>query len=141
MQTSEKQRAVYHDGLYPFLAAVGVFLSLLGVYFEFLLEKRSFELSWPDREFFFLQNASLPMLVLGFLIAVVGSLLGAWRLTSAPVLLSISVIALLTASLAMKMFPINIHGWTASLILPCLGAYLIAGIFMAFAVARLKSRS
>ena len=109
-------------------------MTVLGVLSTFQLERHSFE-STSDFEFSFLEFVFLPALFLGLAAALIGSVLWARRAAVRDVCLW-GLGVLIVAPLSIRLFPINIHGWTAMFLLVGLGAMLIGGLLLVFAAVR-----
>jgi ABC-type glycerol-3-phosphate transport system permease component len=121
------------------LIVIGVCLVALGISFNFQLERHSLNEDGVDKEFVFLEYTSLPMVLLGLLTTVVGSTIWAWRRASvSSLVLSGAALAILT-SLAAKLIPINIHGWTGSFMFVFVASLLIGVLFFVFAAVRFTS--
>ena len=120
------------------LILVGVYLTALGMVFSFQLERHSLHAS-IDREFFFLEYAFLPVLLLGLLATLVGSVMWAWRRASVSSLAASGRFITVLTLLASKAIPINVHGWTGSFIFVFLVSLLIGVLFVVFAAVRFTS--
>jgi hypothetical protein len=119
-----------------FLILVGVCLTALGILFNFQLEQHSFEGSGVDKEFFFLEDVSLPMVLLGSLTTVVGSTVWALRQASVSRLAVSGTVIVILTLLTAKLIPINIHSWTGSFMFVCVASLLIGVLFLVFAAVR-----
>jgi hypothetical protein len=121
------------------LILIGVCLTALGILFNFQLEEHSFSGAGIDKEFVFLEYTSLPMVLLGLVTTVVGSLIWARQQASVSRLAeSGAAIAVLTF-LAAKLIPIDIHGWTGSFMFVWVVSLLIGVLFFVFAAVRFTS--
>ena len=118
---------------------IGISLTALGIIFNFRLERHSLNGAGIDREFLFLEYTSLPMVLLGLLTTVVGSMVWAWRQASVSQLAVSGAGIAILASLVAKLIPINIHGWTGSLMFVYVAFILIGMLFLVFAAVRFTS--
>lgn len=112
------------------LAALGAGLMGLGVLFEFLLEHLE---NTQNFEFSFLDHVSFPALAIGILLLCIGGVMWGRRASPAKVAIYGAVIAVL-AFAGGWLTPINIHGWTASLMF-VYTAIAILGIVLLFVAA------
>ena len=114
---------------------IGICSTMVGVLSDLQLERHSFAMTTIDFEFFFLERVFLPALILGLIVTLVGSIL--WGL-HAPIrnvaLWGLGIVVLVPLSLAL--IPINIHGWTMSLMLAGVGMTSIGGLLLIFAAVR-----
>ena len=116
------------------LIVFGVCVTAAGVLASFQLERRSF-VSTTDFQFRFLTDAFLPLLVLGLLTTLIGSLLWAWRAAIRDLaLFGLGIIILMFMLLSQAL--ISVHGWTGALLPVSAAGMLIGGLFLAFAVVR-----
>ena len=117
------------------LIVFGICLTAAGVLSYFQLEQHSLFVSTSDFEFYFLEHAFLPALLLGMATTLIGSILWAWR---APVrevaLYGLGIVVL--APLSLALIPINVHGWTAAFLSVSFGAMLIGGLLLILAAVR-----
>jgi hypothetical protein len=117
------------------LIELGICLTAAGVLSYFQLERHSLLVSTSDFEFYFLEYAFLPTLLLGMATTLIGSVLWACR---APVrevaLYGFGIVVL--APLSLAPIPINVHGWTAAFLFVGFGAMLIGGLLLIFAAVR-----
>jgi len=119
------------------IIAAGVALTALGIYFNFQLERHSFD-STGDFRFIFLEYASLPTLGLGLLGSLVGAAIWAWGVSSLRAVGSgIATIAL--AFVAGALTPINIHGWSGCLMFVYVAAVLAGVLVIVIGLARKKT--
>lgn len=120
------------------LILIGICLTTLGVLFNFQLERHSLR-AGTDWEFALLEYAFLPVLLVGLLATLVGSVICAWRQTSVSRLGSSGLVIATVTLLAAKLIPFNIHGWTGSLMFVFVVSLSIGLIFLLFAAVRFTS--
>jgi hypothetical protein len=115
---------------------IGVSLTTLGILLNFLLEQQTLHLGWAG--FNLLQHTFPPMIMLGLLVTLAGSVAWGWRRASVSRLALCGVVVAVLALVAVKLIPINVHGggWTLWLGFACLIALLIALLFLVFAALR-----
>ena len=119
---------------FRWLILIGLCLTVAGVLANFQLERHSF-VNTQDSEFRFLSDTFLPILMLGLLMTLIGSLLWAWRATIRDlVLYGLGIIILVP--LALALIPINIHGWTAAFMFVGAVGILVGALFLVSAGVR-----
>jgi len=107
---------------------IGVLLSGVGIALTFLFERRGY------RNTSYLLD-SLALLALGSLAALVGSF--AWARQTAIVRLVVAGTAvLILGALAVRIIPMSVHNWTASVGFPVATTGLIGALFLVLAVVR-----
>jgi hypothetical protein len=134
-----RQRTNMHELSIRRVILIGICMAALGVLFDLQLERNSFHTTGSTKEFFFLEYTFFPLLLLGLLVTIAGSMIWAWRTTSILSLASIGVVLILSSLLAANLVPINIHGWTASLVFVFVGSSLIGVLFVVLAFVRFAS--
>lgn len=112
----------------------------LGVLAAFYLEKASMHGPVNDAVFYALSIGYLPMVLLGIVATLVGSVTWA-RHARQQYLILAGAILIPLALLAMKLTPVNIHGWTFSLVFPYIAAMTIGVLFLTFATVRYALRN
>ncbi len=117
---------------------LGITVSAIGAALYYWLERHSF-VATDDSLFSFLAMAFWPPLLVGPLLIMAGGILWAWRTTSRNLLIGG---AGLTAAfwVAPYVIPINVHGWSAALLLPILCGFLLGIICLVLAVGRFVFR-
>ena len=113
---------------------IGVCLTAAGVLAYFQLERHSF-VSTEDFEFRFLSDMFLPILALGLLTTLTGSVLWAWRAKIRDLVLY-GLGTIIFVPLAVTLIPINVHGWTAAFMFVGVAGILIGGLFLVSAIVR-----
>ena len=116
----------------------GVSLVGLAIFCNFELEHRSSVGTLSDSEFYFLEFTYIPMLVLGLLASVVGSVNWAKR-SPLPNLVVAGFLTSAAALVASKVSPFNIHSWSGVLMFVFPTALLVGIVFLIFAVVRFIS--
>ena len=119
------------------LVAVGLVLTAFGVYSNFKVETELL-ISRGNAETAFLEDAYMPSLLAGLLLILIGSLLWVFRAqvrarTSAIVGSAVAILGFAAGELT----PINIHGWTASLMLAYVMVVFVGLLLMVISVVRL----
>jgi hypothetical protein len=113
---------------------IGLCVTAAGVLASFQLERHSF-VETQDFEFRFLSEIFLPVLALGLLTILTGSVLWAWRAVIRDLVLY-GLGTLILAPLALALIPINIHDWTAAFMFVGAAGILIGSLFLVFAFVR-----
>jgi hypothetical protein len=113
---------------------IGVCLTAAGVLLYFQLERHSF-VETQDVEFRFLSETFLPVLALGLLTTMAGSILWARRAAIRDLVLY-GLGTIILVSLALKLIPINVHDWTAAFMFVGAAGILIGSLFLLFAIVR-----
>jgi hypothetical protein len=128
--------------LRPWMWLIPTGVSLVGVaiFCNFELARRSSVATLTDSEFYFLEFVYIPMLMLGLLASVIGSVNWAKRARLRNLVVTGLLIGT-AALIAMKVSPINIHGWTGGLMFVFPTALLVGILFLIFAVVRFISGS
>ena len=117
------------------LLTFGPLLCGLGVLAVFWLETASMQGPINDSVFSIVSVGYLPMVLIGVSATLVGSIMWAWRARTKRLVLAGFILGPL-AFVAIKFTPINIHGWTFSLVFPYLTAAGVSVLFLVFAVVK-----
>jgi hypothetical protein len=113
---------------------IGLSVTAAGILASFQLERHSF-VETRDFEFRFLSEMFLPVLALGLLTTLTGSVLWARRAAIRDlVVYGLGTIILIP--LALALIPINVHDWTAVFMFVGLAGVLIGSLFLVFAFGR-----
>lgn len=116
------------------LIPVGFSLALLGIGMSYQLERHSFERT-DDFRFLFLEQAFIPVLLIGLLLGLVGCLIWAWHASIRALLIygaSFASGSLLFARLDV----VNVHGWTATLLPTWMVGVLLSIVFVSLGLVR-----
>ena len=112
------------------MIVIGVLATAAGIALVFFLERRGYKsmsylVGWP----------ALLLLALGSLAALLGGLAWAWR-TPIARLVGAGIAILILGALAVRIIPMSIHNWTASVGFPLATTGLIGALFLVLAVVR-----
>ncbi len=111
----------------------GLVFVALGVLFNYLLEKVSFD-STESITFKVLEDIFLPVLFLGIILCLVGCIAFAIQLGARQCALvgSLSLIAsgILAGLAQFELLPINVHGWSGALLFPLFCLPLVGAFFL-----------
>ena len=120
---------------WKWLVLSGLLLCGLGVLGLFYLARASLEGPTIGGFFDMLGFVSVPFVLIGVLATLAGSIIWA-RQARLPRLLLVGLLLVPAALAAMKFTPVNIHGWTFSLVFPYLATLTIGVLFLVFAAVR-----
>jgi hypothetical protein len=108
----------------------GATLTIGGVFLYAQLERHSFE-NTQDLEFVILSQFFLPVLLLGSLLAIVGSFLDRLRLTVRQTRVRGIMCWLASAVSFLLLDSIgNVHGWTFAFIFPAFVGFIVGAVFL-----------
>ena len=112
------------------MIVIGILSSSIGIALTFLVERRgsrntSYPVNWP----------ALLLLGLGSLAALVGSFAWARQTAIARVVVA-GIAVLILGALAVRIIPMSVHNWTASIGFPVATTGVIGALFLVLAVVR-----
>jgi hypothetical protein len=112
------------------MIVIGILSSSVGIALAFLLERRgnrntSYPVGWP----------AMLLLGLGSLAALVGSFAWARQAAISRVVLA-GIAVLILGALAVRIIPMSLHNWTASVGFPVATTGVIGALFLVLAVVR-----
>jgi hypothetical protein len=108
----------------------GAILTIGGVFLYAQLERHSFE-NTQDLEFVILSQIFIPSLLLGSLLAIVGSVLDRLRLTVSQTRVR-GIMCWLASAVSFLLFGTigNVHGWTFAFIFPAFVGFIAGAVFL-----------
>jgi hypothetical protein len=112
------------------MIVIGVLATAAGIALVFFLERRAYK-----SMSYLVRRPALLLLALGSLAALLGGLAWAWR---APIarLVGAGIAVLILGALAVRIVPMSIHNWTASVGFPLATTGLMGALFLVLAIIR-----
>ena len=109
---------------------IGAIFNIGGVFLYALLERHSFENS-QDWEFAVLSNVFIPSLLVGTVLAIVGSFFDRQRLLVAQTRVR-GALCWLTSGISVWLLNSigNVHGWTFAFIFPAFAGFVTGAVFL-----------
>ena len=109
----------------------GAMLTVGGVFLSALMEHHGYESTTQDWEFEILFQTSLPALLLGAVLTIVGSFIDKWRLPATQVKAR-GIICLIVSGVSFGLLATtgNVHGWTFTFFFPAFVGFIAAGVLL-----------